>query len=81
MKFEIGQIVELINNNGMNALLSATAVVTRANYFFMDFSLIGVIWKRNWKQRGQGDGGYGLYHFKPLMRKNEQLVFSFMQQS
>ena len=76
MKFKVGQIVEVINKNGMVASLGATAVVTQTDYDFMGLDLINVVWKTN--SNNQMDGGYNSYHFKPLLVKNQQLLFSFM---
>jgi len=74
MRFKVGQTVELINNEGMAALLGATAIVdkVRGNY-------IDVVWKT--RANGQEYGGYYPNQFKIIPGKNEQLLFNFMQQS
>ena len=77
MKFKVGQIVEVINKNGMVASLGATAVVIKGHFDFYGSDLIDVVWKTN--SNNQMDGGYSSYHFKPLIRKNQQLLFSFME--
>ena len=76
IKFKVGEIVEVINKNGMVASLGATAVVTTANYGFIIYDLIDVVWKTN--SNNQIDGGYSSFHFKPAVKKNQQLLFSFM---
>jgi len=76
MKFKVGQIVKLINNCGMCASLGATAVVTKANHDFMSSDLIDVEWKT--LSENQMNGAYRSYHFKLAIRKNQQLLFSFM---
>ena len=77
MEFKVGQTVEVINKSGMVASLGATAVVTKADHDFMGLSLIDVVWKTNFNN--QMNGGYRSYHFKSLIRKNQQLLFSFME--
>lgn len=37
-------------------------------------------WKRDSKWHNQGDGGYYPKDFKLVIRKGEQLLFSFMEQ-
>ena len=78
MYFNVGKIVEVVNNDGMCASLGATAVVTKAEYDFIISDLIDVEWKT--LSKGQWDGGYSSYHFKPLPIKNQQLLFSFMNE-
>lgn len=75
MGFKAGQTVEVVNNSGMVASLGATAVVKRV-YKFCNHDLIDVVWKTDFNN--QMDGGYHSYHFEYLLRKNEQLLFSFM---
>ena len=77
IKFKVGQTVEVINKNGMVVSLGATAIVTRANYSFMSSDLLDVVWKT--KSNNQMDGTYFSSHFKPALRKNQQLLFSFME--
>ena len=77
MKFKVGQTVKVINKSGMVVSLGATAVVTQTDYGFMGLDLINVVWKTN--SNNQMDGGYSSYHFKPLLVKNQQLLFSFME--
>ena len=76
MDFKVGQMVEVINKRGMVVLLGATAVVTKVIHRYCGMELIGVVWKTN--SGNQMNGGYQIYHFKPLIKKNEQLLFSFM---
>lgn len=77
MKFKIGQMVEVVDRNGMAASLGATAVVTMESYIgCMGDDAIDVVWKTN--SNNQMDGEYRSSHFKPLIKKNEQLLFSFM---
>lgn len=75
--FVVGQVVEVVDNDGMVASLGATAVVAEANYGFKGYNLIGVIWKTN--SNNQMDGGYQSYHFKPKSVRGEQLIFDFME--
>ena len=77
MKFKVGQTVKVINKNGMVASLGATAVVIEGNHDWFDNDLIDVVWKTN--SNNQMNGGYSSYHFKPMPRKNQQLLFSFME--
>ena len=78
MDFKVGQMVEVVNNDGMCASLGATAVVTKERYNFISADLIDVEWKTLY--RNQMNGGYSSYHFKSLPRKNEQLLFTFMDE-
>ena len=71
MKFKIGQRVMLIDRNGMNALVGSIAIIERIDNVFLH-----VTWTT---PQMQDDGGYESYHFKPLIRKNQQLLFSFME--
>ena len=77
MTFRIGQMVEVVNNDGLAAEMGATAVVTRANYSYGRSELIGVAWKTNFN--GQMKGGYYIHYFRPMSRKGQQLLFSFME--
>lgn len=72
MKFKIGQRVELVDNSGMCASIGAIAVIHD-----MESSFINVLWKT--RSNGQSNGGYFLWHFKPAIKKNEQLLFDFME--
>ena len=74
MKFKVGQTVELIYNENMAAAVGATAVVRKISTEFID-----VIWKRDSKWNKQGDGGYYPKDFRPMWRKGEQLLFTFME--
>ncbi len=76
MKFKVGQIVEVVNKCGMVASLGATAVVTKINYDWYDTVFIDVVWKTN--SNNQMNGGYMVHHFKPAIRKGQQLLFNFM---
>jgi len=79
MIFNVGQIVELVDNSGMVAELGATAVVTKSNYNYTDYySLIEVVWKTNFGC--QVNGAYFVHYFKPYFRNGEQLLFSFMNE-
>jgi len=78
MIFNVGQVVELINNNRMVAELGATAVVTKSNYKCINYDIIDVAWKTNFNN--QMNGGYFAHYFKPRFRKKEQLLFSFMNE-
>jgi len=71
MRFKVGQTVELINTEGMAALLGATAIVNEVGG-----SYIKVVWKT--RANGQMNGGYYPNQFKPMPGKNEQLLFNFM---
>ena len=70
MQFKVGQIVMLIDRNGMSALIGSTAVIER-----IDNEFLYVTWAT--LQR-QDNGGYFLSRFKPMFRKNQQLLFNFM---
>lgn len=72
MKFKVGQIIELINNDGMAAEVGATAIVKNVTS-----SCLGVVWKT--KSRCQMDGFYMLSQFKPTSVKGQQFLFSFME--
>ena len=74
MTFRIGQMVELVDNEGMAAKVGATAIVKMIGTSFID-----VVWKRDSKWNKQGDGGYYPKDFRPIFRKNQQLLFSFME--
>ena len=76
MDFKVGQTVEVINKCGMAASLGATAVVTKVMRQYYGMELIDVVWKT--QSNNQINGGYQIYRFKPLIRKNEQMLFSFM---
>lgn len=71
MGFKVGQTVMLIDRSGMNALVGSIAVIKR-----IDEDFLHVTWTT---YQLQGDGGYYLYHFKPVIEKNQQLLFSFME--
>ena len=77
MMFKVGQTVEVINKSGMVALLGATAVVIKSNHDFIGSDLIDVVWKTN--SNNQMNGGYRSSHFKPMVQKHQQLLFSFME--
>ena len=72
MKFKVGQIVEVVNNSGMRASLGATAVIEDITDEFLI-----VIWRTHFNF--QMNGAYFPHHFKPALRKNQQLLFSFME--
>ena len=76
MDFRVGQMVEVIDKCGMVASLGATAIVIKANHDWYDSALIDVVWRTN--SNNQMNGGYQIHHFKPLIKKNQQLLFSFM---
>lgn len=76
MEFKVGQKVELINNNGMAASLGATAVVTKIHFDWYGCTLLDVVWKTNFNN--QMNSGYESYHFKPMFREGQQLLFAFM---
>jgi len=80
MNFKVGQVVEVVNNCGMAVSKGATAVVTKANHRFRCYNtdLIDVVWKTNYNN--QMNGGYQIYHFKPVLRKGQQILFSFMEE-
>lgn len=71
MNFKVGQIVKLVNNEGMIAPIGATAVVKKVSTYYL-----GVVWKGYCN--GQRDGGYYFHQFKPKVMRGEQLLFSFM---
>ena len=73
MKFVVGQTVMLIDNGGMNALVGSTAVIE-----CIDDEFLYVTWTT--AQR-QSDGAYYPFHFKPIPRKNQQLLFAFMSEA
>ena len=75
MKFRVGQIVKLIDNSNIGAKLGATAIVRG-----VDSEFLSVEWKRNSFAKFQAHGKYFTRHFKPAVKKNEQLVFSFMEE-
>lgn len=72
MKFKIGQIVKLTNNNGMVACKGATAKVIGVGDMW-----INVVWIT--LAQNQMSGHYQLHKFKLLHTKNEQLLFNFME--
>lgn len=72
MTFRVGQIVVLINNDSMGADLGTIAVVYR-----IEGEFLYVNWNK--PNNGQGDGGYYPHQFRPLIRKDDQLLFSFME--
>lgn len=74
MEFKTGQRVELIENDGMAADLGAVATIKGIGSKY-----VSVIWEKNdLRWNNQGDGGYFPHQFKPLLKKNEQLLFGFM---
>jgi len=76
MSFKVGQKVELVDNSSMTAQKGATAIVEKL-FTWYGVSLIKVTWKTDFGY--QMNGGYESFRFKPLLRKNEQLLFSFMK--
>ena len=78
MKFKVGETVEVINKSGMAVPLGATAKVIKTNFDFYGSDLIDVVWKTNFGE--QMNGGYSSWHFKPVLRKNQQLLFRFMSE-
>lgn len=76
-KFRVGQMVKVVDNNGMVASLGATAVVIKANHDFIGYDVIDVVWKTN--SNNQMGGEYRSLHFESIHRKGEQLIFSFME--
>ena len=72
MKFKVGQRVILIDGNGMNALVGSIAVIE-----CIDNGYLYITWTT---PQTQDDGGYFPSHFKPMLRKNQQLLFSFMEE-
>ena len=77
MDFKVGQTVKLVDKSGMVAEIGATAEVIKTNFDFYGSNLIDVVWKTNFGR--QMNGGYSAYHFKPVLRKNQQLLFAFME--
>lgn len=68
--FEVGQAVILVDRTGMNALVGSIAIIER-----IDKEFIYVTWTT---PQMQSNGAYFPYHFKPVIKKNEQLEFDFM---
>ena len=73
MKFKVGQTIRLINANDIAAELGATAVVRHINDRY-----VSVVWIRDSKWNKQGDGGYYPVDFEAAIKKNQQLLFNFM---
>lgn len=73
MEFKIGQTVKLVKNHGTKAALGATATILRKYDEF-----IVIKWKT--QHNGQTDGAYFATRFEPVIRKNEQLLFAFMDE-
>ena len=71
MDFRVGQMVKLVKAHGMGAELGATAVILRKNNEF-----ITVSWKTHFNN--QAHGSYYLTRFEPVVMKNQQLLFNFM---
>ena len=75
MKFKVGQKVMLIENSSMAAPIGAIAVVMKVDDWLKGH--IKVVWGENTSE--QMDGHYRSACFKPLITKNQQLLFSFME--
>lgn len=73
MKFEIGQTVKLIKNCGMSAAIGATAIVLGNHDEF-----IVIRWKTH--SNNQTSGSFYLTRFEPVIQKNRQLLFAFMEE-
>ena len=73
MKFKIGQTVKLINNDGIEADIGATAVI----YKITD-AYVSVHWLTNYHR--QMDGGYWPHQFEPCAEVGQQLEFDFMSE-
>lgn len=70
MDFRVGQKVMLIDKSGMNALVGSIAVIERISKEFLH-----VTWTT---PQSQANGAYYPFHFKSVVEKNQQLLFSFM---
>ena len=73
MEFKKGQIVEVVNNDGMAAEVGATAKV-------VDICKGAIFLQWKTRSNNQMDGMYFLNRgkFKPTSQKGQQLLFSFM---
>lgn len=71
LKFKVGQTVELVDNNDMNAKVGSIAIIKR-----IDKEFLYVMWTT---LQTQSDGAYYPYHFKSMLKKGEQLLFAFMK--
>ncbi len=71
MKFKVGQKVMLKDNAGMNAIVGSIAII-----YNIDKEFLYVMWTT--LQR-QNNGAYSPFHFEPVIKKNQQLLFSFME--
>ncbi|KKN73109.1 hypothetical protein LCGC14_0404180 [marine sediment metagenome] len=74
MKFKVGQKVELVNNSGMAAPKGAIAIVKEIVGGYNSFLKVVWIGDVNYQMSGH----YTTCKFKPLVVKNQQLLFSFM---
>ena len=72
MDFRIGQEVMLIDGGGMRSLVGSRAVIMH-----IDNEFLYITWTT---PQTQSDGAYYPFHFKPMPRKNQQLLFSFMSE-
>ena len=75
MDFKVGQRVKLVDNGSMVAPRGATAVVMKADDWLKGY--IKVVWEGDANE--QMDGHYSSACFKPLLVKNQQLLFKFME--
>lgn len=73
MKFRAGQIIQLINNRNMNAMVGAKAIVISQNNNY-----VIVKWIKGTGARSQMDGEYYPETFKLLSEPSGQLLFNFM---
>ena len=73
MKFRKGQIIELINNQWMNAQIGAKAVVVS-----QCSSYVNVRWVRGTGAEAQFDGEYYPSMFKLISEAGGVLLFPFM---
>lgn len=71
MEFKIGQKVELISADSMAAPKGTIATVCNVGEQYLY-----VKWGKG--ANGQMDGMYGFEQFKPSLRRNEQMLFNFM---
>lgn len=71
MGFKVGQKVVLIDRTGMNVLIGSTAIIKRIDKEFLYIAWI--------TPQTQSDGAYYPFHFEPVIKKYQQLVFSFMR--
>jgi len=74
MNFKVGQKVKLIDNNGMAADIGATAVISKIGNGW-----IKVVWLAHANR--QMNGRYPSYHFKPAIKRGEQLLFDFANEA